>query len=292
MKILLIGKTGQIGDELKNLAGDLGTLIAVDKKQLDLSHPESIEASILSIKPKIIINAAAYTGVDKAEEEPHLAMAINGTGPGLLAKAAKKVGAGLIHYSTDYVFDGLSETPYKEEDLPNPLSVYGKSKLEGEKALDKAGIPYLILRTSWVYSHRGKNFLLSIQRLAKEKDSLKIVNDQMGSPTWARSIAKATHKILGQCLNQNWPKKKDPSLSGIFHLTCQGKTSWHGFAKKIINLSGKNKNIALQPIPTSEYSTPATRPPYSLLSNEKIKKVFSLNMPQWEDALKDCLNSK
>ena len=174
MKILLIGKTGQIGGELKNLAGDLGTLIAADKKQLDLSHPESIEASILSIQPEIIINAAAYTGVDKAEEEPRLAMTVNGTGPMLLAKAAKKVGAGLIHYSTDYVFDGSSETPYKEEDPPNPLSVYGKSKLEGERALYKAGISYLILRTSWVYSHRGKNFLLSIQRLAKEKNSLKI----------------------------------------------------------------------------------------------------------------------
>ena len=292
MKILLIGKTGQIGGELKNLAGDLGTLIAVDRKELDLSLPESIEASILSIQPEIIINAAAYTGVDKAEEEPHLAMAVNGKGPGLLAKAAKKVGAGLIHYSTDYVFDGCSETPYKEEDPPNPLSVYGKSKLEGEKALYKAGIPYLILRTSWVYSHRGKNFLLAIQRLAKEKESLRIVNDQIGAPTWARSIAKGTHKILWQCLNQNWPKIKDPSLSGIFHLTCQGKTSWHGFAKEIINLSGTDKNIALQPIATSEYSTPATRPLYSLLNNEKIKKKFSLDIPQWKDALKDYMNSK
>ena len=292
MKILLIGKTGQIGGELKKLVGNLGTLIAIDRKQLDLSHPESIEASILSIQPEIIINAAAYTEVDKAEEEPQLAMTVNGTGPGLLAKAAKKVGAGLIHYSTDYVFDGCSKTPYKEGDAPNPLSVYGKSKLEGEKALNKAGIPYLILRTSWVYSHRGKNFLLSIQRLAKEKNSLRIVNDQIGAPTWARSIAKGTHKILGKCLNQNWPKIKDPSLSGIFHLTCQGKTSWHGFAKEIINLSGKGKNIALQPIPTTEYYTPATRPPYSLLSNEKIKKIFSLDMPQWEDALKDYINSK
>ena len=217
---------------------------------------------------------------------------MNGAAPGLMARWAAENASSMIHFSTDYVFDGCSKTPYKEEDTPNPLSVYGKSKLEGEKALDKAGIPYLILRTSWVYSHRGKNFLLSIQRLAKEKDSLRIVNDQIGAPTWARSIAKGTHKILGQCLNQNWPKIKDPSLSGIFHLTCQGKTSWHGFAKEIINLSDTNQNIALQPIPTSEYPTPATRPKYSLLSNEKIKKVFSLEMPQWKDALKDCMKSK
>ena len=292
MKILLIGKTGQVGGELKNLAGDLGTLIAVDRKQLDLSKPDSIEPAILSIQPGIIINAAAYTGVDKAEEEPDLAMAVNGTGPGLLAKAAKKVGAGLIHYSTDYVFDGCSDTPYKEDDRTNPLSVYGKSKLAGEKALAEAGIPFLILRTSWVYSLRGKNFLLSIQRLAKEKDSLRIVDDQIGAPTCARSIAMGTHKILGQCLNQNWPETKDASLSGIFHLTCQGKTSWHGFAKEIINLSGTGQNTVLHPIPTSEYPTPATRPLNSLLSNEKIKKVFSFEMPQWEDALKDCMSSK
>ena len=292
MKILLIGKTGQIGGELKNIVGDLGTLIAIDRQQLDLSNPESIEPSILRIQPEIIINAAAYTGVDKAEEEPDLAMAVNGTGAGLLAKAAKKVGAGLIHYSTDYVFDGCSETPYKEEDPTNPLNVYGKSKLEGEKALAKAGIPYIILRTSWVYSLRGKNFLLSMQELAKKKDSLRIVNDQIGAPTWARSIAKGTHKILGQCLNQNWPKIKDSSLSGIFHLTCQGKTNWYRFANEIINLSGIDQNIALQPIPTSEYPTPAIRPLYSLLSNEKIKNVFSLDMPQWEEALKDCMNSK
>ncbi len=292
MKILLTGKTGQIGGELNNLVGNLGTLVTVDREHLDLSKPNSIEPAILEIQPDIIINAAAYTAVDKAEEEADLAMTVNSVAPGMLAKAAKKVGAGLIHYSTDYVFDGRSKTPYKEEDPTNPLSVYGKSKLAGEKAVAEAEIPYLILRTAWVYSLHGKNFLKTIKRLAEEKDTLRIVDDQIGAPTWARSIAEGTHKILQQCLNQNWPKTANPSSSGIFHLTCKGKTSWHGFAKKIINLSNTSKNTKLLAIPTSEFSTPAARPPYSLLSNEKMQNVFAVDMPHWKDALKDCMSSK
>ena len=291
MKILLTGKTGQIGKELNNIVGDLGNLITVDREQLDLSKPNSIEPVILNIKPDIIINAAAYTSVDKAEEESDLAMTVNAIAPGLLAKAARKVGAGLIHYSTDYVFDGCSGIPYKEEDPPNPLNVYGQSKLAGEKAVAKVGIPFLIIRTGWVYSIHGKNFFKTIKKLAKEKDILQVIDDQIGAPTWARSVALKTHKILKQCLNKKWLEKKDPSLSGIFHLTCQGKTSWHGFAKEILNMSDASQNIKLIAIPASDYPTPAARPSNSLLNNEKIQKVFGLDMPNWEDALKDCMDS-
>jgi len=291
MKILLTGKTGQIGKELNNIVGDLGNLITVDREQLDLSKPNSIEPVILDIKPDIIINPAAYTAVDKAEEEPDLAMTVNAIAPGLLAKAAKKVGAGLVHYSTDYVFDGCSGISYKEEDAPNPLNVYGQSKLAGEKAVAKFGIPFLIIRTGWVYSIHGKNFFRTIKKLAKEKDIIEVIDDQIGAPTWARSVALKTHQTLKQCLNKKWLKKKDPSLSGIFHLTCQGKTSWHGFAREILNMSDASQNIKLIAIPTSDYPTPATRPSNSLLNNEKIQKVFGLDMPNWEDALKDCMDS-
>ena len=291
MKILLTGKTGQIGKELNNIVGDLGNLITVDREQLDLSKPNSIEPVILDIKPDIIINPAAYTAVDKAEEEPDLAMTVNAIAPGLLAKAAQKVGAGLIHYSTDYVFDGCSEIPYKEEDPPNPLNVYGQTKLAGEKAVAKAEIPFLIIRTGWVYSLHGKNFLRTIKKLAEEKDIIQVIDDQIGAPTWARSVALKTHQILKQCLNKKWLGTKDPSLSGIFHLTCQGKTSWHGFAREFLNISKPSQNTKLIAIPTSGYPTLATRPSNSLLNNEKIQKVFGLDMPHWEDALKNCMNS-
>jgi dTDP-4-dehydrorhamnose reductase len=287
MKILLTGKTGQVGGELNNILKDIGELIAVGREHLDLSKITSIEPAILDIQPDIIINAAAYTAVDKAEEVPELAMTINGIAPGVLAKAAKKIGASLIHYSTDYVFDGRSDTPYREEDITCPLSIYGESKLAGEKSIAEAGIPYLILRTSWVYSLQGKSFLRTIKKLAEEKDTLRIVDDQIGAPTWAGSIALATRKILQQYLRDG----SDPSLSGIFHLTCQGKSSWYDFAKEILNISSASQNTQLLPIPTSDYPTPATRPLYSLLSNDKLEKVFGFKMPHWHDSLKDCINS-
>jgi dTDP-4-dehydrorhamnose reductase len=288
MKILLTGKTGQVGGELNNILKDMGELVSVQREQLDLSKIDSIEPAVLDIKPDIIINAAAYTAVDKAEEEHDLAMTINGVAPGVLAKAAKKTGASLIHYSTDYVFDGRSETPYREEDTTCPLNIYGESKLAGEKSIAEAGIPYLILRTSWVYSLQGKSILRTIQKLAAEKDTLRIVDDQIGAPTWARSIALATRKIIEQCLRN----RAKPSLSGVFHLTCQGQSSWHDFAKEILDLSGASQDTQLLPIPTSDYPTPAVRPLYSLLSNDKLKKVFAFEMPHWNDALIDCMHSK
>ena len=287
MKILLTGKTGQVGGELNNILQDIGELVSVEREHLDLSKITSIEPAILDIQPDIIINTAAHTAVDKAEEESELAMTVNGIAPGVLAKAAKKIEASLIHYSTDYVFDGRSDTPYLEEDTTCPLSIYGKSKLAGEKNIAEAGIPYLILRTSWVYSLQGKSFLRTIKKMAEEKDTLRIVDDQIGAPTWARSIALATRKILKQYLRDG----SDPSLSGIFHLTCQGKSSWYDFAKEILNISSASQNTQLLPIPTSEYRTPATRPLNSLLSNDKLEKVFGFKMPHWHDSLKGCINS-
>ena len=287
MKILLTGKTGQVGGELNNILKDMGELVSVGREQLDLSKTDSIEPVVLDIQPNIIINAAAYTAVDKAEVEPDLAMTVNGVAPGVLAEAAKKVGASLIHYSTDYVFDGRSDTPYSEEDATCPLSIYGESKLTGEKNIAETGIPYLILRTSWVYSLQGKSFLRTIKKLAAERDTLRIVDDQIGAPTWAHSIALATRKIIDQCLRD----RAESSLSGVFHLTCQGQTSWHGFAKEILNLSDKSHDTSLLPIPTSDYPTPAARPLNSLLSNNKLKKVFAFEMPHWHDALKDCISS-
>jgi len=290
MKILLIGKNGQVGLELNKLLGRLGILIALTREELDFAKPNSIKPIILDIRPDIIINAAAYTAVDKAEEEPELAMTINGVAPGILAKTAKIVGAGLIHYSTDYVFDGHSNVAYREENPTCPLSVYGKSKLAGEKAIGEVQIPYLIFRTGWIYSLHGKSFLKTIKTMAERKDKLTIVNDQIGSPTWARSIALATHQILEQCLQKNWLKKNNPSLSGVFHLTCQGKTSWHGFAKEILSLSGMESTVLI-PISTSDYPTTAIRPLFSLLCNEKIKNTFNTQLPHWQEALKNCLIS-
>jgi dTDP-4-dehydrorhamnose reductase len=287
MKILLTGKTGQVGGELNNILKDMGELVSIGREQLDLSKTDSIEPAVLDIQPNIIINAAAYTAVDKAEEEPDLAMTINGVAPGVLAEAAKKIGASLIHYSTDYVFDGRSDTPYSEEDATYPLSIYGESKLTGEKNIAETGIPYLILRTSWVYSLQGKSFLRTIKKLAAGRDKLRIVDDQIGAPTWAHSIALATRKIIEQCLRD----RAEPSLSGVFHLTCQGQSSWYGFAKEILDLSGEYHDTSLLPIPTSDYQTLAARPLYSLLSNNKLKKVFAFEMPHWHDALKDCISS-
>ena len=281
MKILLIGKNGQVGWELNHSLPILGTVVALGRDKMDLSKPETLGSIIQEIKPDIIINAAAYTAVDKAESEPELAMTINGVAPGVIAQEAKKVSAAMIHYSTDYVFDGKATSPYKEEDPTNPLSVYGKSKLAGEQAVIQAGIPHLILRTSWVYGLRGSNFLLTMQKLAQTRNQIKVVDDQTGGPTWSRAIAHGTTQILKHCLKNDNPKPRFFSHSGVFHMSCGGKTNWYGFANKILELSGLQKNIELIPIPTTEYPTPAGRPPYSLLSNKKLTQVFHYEMPQW-----------
>lgn len=291
-RILLTGKDGQVGWELQRTMASLGEVVAVGHREMDLADPDSIRKVVREIRPAIIVNPAAYTAVDKAESEPDLAMAINGVAPEIMAEEAKRLSAALVHYSTDYVFDGKKTTPYTEEDPPNPLNVYGQTKLAGERAVQAAGAPYLILRTSWVYGARGRNFLLTILKLAGERSELKIVDDQIGAPTWSRMLAETTARILA-------PICAAPNLSamlaetgGLYHLTAGGQTSWHGFAAKILEYVPRAAipmPAKLIPIPTSEYPTPAARPRNSCLSNEKIMRTFGLTIPSWEASLKLCL---
>jgi dTDP-4-dehydrorhamnose reductase len=241
-------------------------------------------------KPNLIVNAAAYTAVDKAEEEPDLAMAINGIAPGILAEEAKRLGAALVHYSTDYVFDGNKSTPYTEDDTPNPLNVYGKTKFAGEHAIQAVGAPYIILRSSWVYGMRGKNFLLTILRLARERDELKIVNDQIGAPTWSRMIAQATAHVLTHVSCRG---KSLQDCSGIYHFAATGQTSWFEFAGAILEWAKTKlgyKAKVLHSIATSEYPTAAERPKYSVISNHKIAEKFNLNIPFWRSMLGLCMS--
>ncbi len=277
MRILIAGKNGQIGWELQRTLGALGEVTALGRAEMDLSKPDAVRARIREIKPDIIVNAAAYTAVDKAESEPDLAMAVNGVAPGIMVEEAKRLGALLVHYSTDYVFDGTKSSPYTEEDSPNPLSVYGKTKLAGERAVAASGADYLILRTGWVYSTRGKNFLLTILRLAAERPELKVVGDQQGAPTWARDIAETTARVLDE------PKE----TSGLFHLSASGATSWFGFATEILRISGQTTPV--RSIPSSEYPTPAARPANSVLDNTKFRTSFGLELPAWQSSLKQCL---
>ncbi|MDP2783774.1 MAG: dTDP-4-dehydrorhamnose reductase, partial [Sulfurimicrobium sp.] len=247
-----------------------------------------IRAVIREIKPDLIVNPAAYTAVDKAESEPELAMAVNGIAPGIMAEEARKLGATMIHYSTDYVFDGTKTSPYTEEDIPNPINVYGKTKLAGEQAIQAAGIPHLILRTSWVYGARGKNFLLTILRLAKERDELKIVDDQIGAPTWSRMIAEATAQILAQSVS-TMPHHPLPitEVSGVYNLTAAGRTSWCEFTRAI--LENAQAGTRVSPIPTADYPLPAPRPLFSLLASDKLSKTFGMKLPPWEDSLALCM---
>jgi len=292
-KILLTGKNGQVGWELQRALAPLGNVMAFDRREMDLADPDSIRKVIKEFRPDVIVNAAAYTAVDKAESEPDLAMAVNGVAPGILAEEAKRLNAVIIHFSTDYVFDGTKKTPYSEEDIPNPLNVYGKTKLVGERAVQAGGAPYLILRTSWVYGARGRNFLLTILRLARERGELKIVDDQVGAPTWGRLLAEVTSQIVAQFFSPLCrPAAQMADVSGIYNAVSAGSTSWHGFAIKI--LEGVSRRIIqsppkLIPIPTSEYPLLAARPRNSCLSNEKLMRTYGLAIPAWDASLEFCL---
>lgn len=285
-RIVLTGRNGQVGWELQRTLAPLGEVVALDRRQLDLSRPDQIRERVREIKPSLIVNAAAYTAVDRAEEEPELAMAVNGVAPGILAEEAKRLNAVMVHYSTDYVFDGTKATSYAEEDDPRPLNVYGKTKLAGERAIQVVEVSHLILRTSWIDGLRGKNFLLTILRLAREREELKIVNDQIGAPTWSRTIAEVTAQIL----KANTLSVTDSS--DTYHLTASGSTSWHGFAKAILELDPNRAEQVckqLKPILTAEYPTPARRPAHSVLSNAKLKAAFGIVLPGWGRSLKLAL---
>lgn len=287
LRILLTGRDGQVGRELQRSLAKLGEVTATGRDELDLTSDYAIGDVVHEVRPQLIVNAAAYTAVDKAESEPDFAHRINAEAVATLAAAAKSVGAAIIHYSTDYVFDGGKETPYVEADRPHPLGVYGKSKLDGEKALAAAGIPHLILRTSWVYGGEGKNFLLTILRLAMERRELHVVNDQIGAPTWSRDIAKATASIA-----EKWQHEKfTATKSGVYHMAAAGKTSWFGFAEEAVRLratsaAGQGTKFArLVAIPSSDYPTPAERPKNSQLDCTKLAREFGCSLPEWKTSL-------
>jgi dTDP-4-dehydrorhamnose reductase len=290
MKILITGSNGQVGFELARTLLPLGDVFALNREQADLTDLEKLRATIQHIQPDVIVNAAAYTAVDKAESERETAFLINEKAVFILADEAKKLNALLIHYSTDYVFDGSKDKPYNEDDVTNPLNVYGESKLAGERAIQQSGTDYLILRTTWVFASRGQNFVKSILRLAAEREELNIVADQIGAPTSARFIAETTAHILRQTQQERGTKTFE---SAIYNLTNSGQTSWHGFAEKIVELARQQnkglKNRVINPIPTTAYPTPAKRPLNSRLSTQKLTQHFSLTMPSWETVLELCL---
>jgi dTDP-4-dehydrorhamnose reductase len=296
LKILLTGKSGQVGYELERSLQGLGEVVAVDRSQMDLSDIGGIRDVIRIVKPNLIINPAAYTAVDLAESESDLAMRINAEAPKAMAEEALALGAALIHYSTDYVFDGEKAGAYVEDDRPNPQNVYGKSKLAGEQAIQASGVSHLILRTSWVYGMRGKNFLRTVQRLAQDRDELRIVADQIGAPTWCRTIAETTAHIVSQLQARSGKNLRSGidedvwrAYSGLYHLTAQGQTSWHGFTQAIVAHASTNKKPHVIPIATKDYPLPAKRPQNSTLSCERLMNTFC-DLPRWDDALKLCLD--
>ena len=290
MKILVTGVHGQVGHALLQTLDSHHEIVALDRTQLDLTDADAIRRVVQSIRPALIINPAAYPAVDKAESEPALAHAINATAPAVLAEAAAKLNAGLIHFSTDYVFDGNKDTPYVETDGVNPLSVYGRSKLAGEIAIQSIGLPHLILRTSWVYGPHGKNFLKTMLRLSAERDQLKVVADQWGAPTSSNAIATAVNQLL------NVWQMNIASQSGVYHFTNSGSTTWHGFTRAIIYAyeaqearlglpSLKVKANAVAAITTADYPTPAVRPHNSRLDQTKLNQTFGVALPAWEQSL-------
>lgn len=299
MRILLIGREGQLAWELRRTLPCLGEVIAIDRRSrpwsIDLSDPDSIRTAMRGLRPGLIVNAAAYTGVDVAEKEESIATMINGVAPGILAEMAAELKAGLIHYSTDYVFSGEANEPYREEDETAPLGVYGKSKLQGEQAIEQVGIPHLILRTAWVYGTRGHNFLLTMLRLMQKLDELSVVDDQKGAPTWSREIAECTAFMLAQCLDRAGDRFDPAERSGIYHVTNLGVASWFDFAAAIQEIAQAQGLLGgpvaeLKPIPGSEYPTPARRPEWSVLSNQKLKQAFGLQMPDWKQSLQLCMD--
>jgi dTDP-4-dehydrorhamnose reductase len=280
--ILVTGAGGQLGFELAHALAAHGDVVATGRERLDLADPDAIVAAVRGAKPQLIVNAAAYTAVDRAETEKALAHAVNGRAPGILAEEAKRIGAVLIHYSTDYVFDGKGTTPYREDGPTAPLNVYGASKLEGERAIAAVGARALTLRTSWVYGLRGSNFLLTIQRLAGERDELRIVADQIGVPNWCRDLAQATARIVALGIASLAER------AGLYHLSASGQASWYDFARAIV---GAAERPCVVPIATAEYPLPARRPAYGVLATARFEATFGFALPDWREALARCIAS-
>ena len=288
MKILLLGPNGQVGWELQRSLAPLGEVLAMDRHSTeacgDLSQPEALVQTVLNFQPQVIVNAAAHTAVDKAESEPDLARLLNATAPGALAQAAKAVGAWLVHYSTDYVFNGQGQRPWLEDDATEPLSVYGQTKLEGERLIAASGCKHVIFRTSWVYASRGGNFAKTMLRLAQERERLTVINDQFGAPTGADLIAD----VSAHAIRQVTASDTDATCSGIYHLVAAGQTSWHGYAQHVIETARRlapEKNWQVQdiaPVPSSAFVTPARRPHNSRLDTHKLQTTWGLQLPDWQ----------
>ena len=279
MRILITGKNGQVGRELTRLSASLFDVVSVGREDCDLSSEPSIRNLVRQVKPAVVVNAGAYTAVDRAETEPDLCFAINATAPRVLAEEAHRLNALLIHYSTDYVFNGEKTAPYLESDPISPFSVYGASKAEGEAAIVATASRYLVLRTSWVYAAEGKNFLLTMLRLGAERPKLRVVDDQIGAPTAAASIAAATLRLIAE----------GGTRGGIYHMTAEGSTSWYGFAKAIFQSGILTAPPQVQPISSTEYPTPARRPANSVLANNKFASTFGFRLPPWQQQLDEVL---
>jgi dTDP-4-dehydrorhamnose reductase len=277
LRILLLGRNGQVGWELERTLAPLGELKAFDRAGLDLADTPRLAAAVRALQPEVIVNAAAYTAVDKAESDRDAAFAVNATAPRVLAEEAKRIGALLVHYSTDYVFDGAKGTPYVEDDATNPLNVYGASKLAGEEAIRKTGCRHLILRTSWVYGPRGKNFLVTIARKAEAGDALRVVDDQTGIPTTSTFLAAVTARVLAG--------RSEPE--GLYHLVPRGTTTWYRFARAIVERIGAR--VTVTPIRAADYPTAARRPRYSVLDGRLAESRFGMTMPVWDSLLDACV---
>jgi len=284
-KALILGSTGQVGVELQRSFAGYGEVRAYDRRQADLTHSEAVVEIIRQQQPTVVLLAAAYTAVDKAESEPELAMAVNAEAPGRLARACAESGALFVTYSTDYVFDGDKSEPWVETDAPDPLNMYGLSKLEGERRVRQAGGRHLIFRTSWVYGSHGKNFFLTMLRLGKEREELGIVADQVGGPTSSIAIAEATRAVVDRM--ESLSSAEAVARSGIYHMTCGGSTNWYEFARHVFSecagrLEGRQPRV--RPLRTEDYPTPAKRPAYSVLNNEKLAQTWNVRLPAWQDA--------
>lgn len=281
MRILLTGATGQVGCELAGLLSG-HDVFAPTRAECDLASPTSMRETVRAARPDVILNPAAYTAVDRADQEASLARAVNAIAPAVLAEEARRLGIPLLHFSTDYVFSGQATEPYTEEHPTSPINVYGATKLEGEQAIQGSGCIHLILRTSWVYSRHGRNFLLTIERLARERNRLTIVADQHGTPNWARELARAAAALAGKS------REELAERGGIYHLSSAGETTWHGFAEAIVASMRLPTAVEVVPIATRDYPTPALRPAYSVLCTAKLERAFGIALPRWEAAFAEC----
>ena len=295
-RILLTGASGQVGGDLLETLKPIGEVIAPARAEMDLANADSVRQMIRAVRPRWIVNPGAYTAVDKAETEPELAFAINAEAVRIMGQEARAIGAGIIHFSTDYVFDGSGGAPYRETDATRPVSVYGASKLAGEKALADTGAAHMIFRTSWVYGTRGKNFLLTILKLALERETLRVVADQYGAPTWSRDLARMTAEVIRKCEAKALSQELAGALAeveGVFHATGAGETTWYGFAAEAILLQRERKPgvrfATIEAITTAEYPTPAKRPANSRMNCERLKERFGWEMPDWRHSLREVL---